>query len=51
MTPPSSSTGILKAAQMPSLSRTWANLSQSGSVWMLRMAADSRWLNATGHGP
>src|SRR5512132_3996555 len=51
ITPPSSSTGTLNAAQIPSLSNTWANLSQSGSVWMLRMAADSRWLNATAQGP
>src|SRR5829696_5778280 len=51
ITPPSSSTGTLNAAQIPSLTSTLANLSQSGSVWMSRMAADSRWLNATAHGP
>src|SRR5215217_340884 len=51
MTPPSSSTGTLKAAQIPSLTSTWVNSCQSGSVRRSRMAAGSRWLNATAHGP
>src|SRR5215208_752491 len=51
MTPPSSSTGTLNAAQIPSLTSTWVNSCQSGSVRRSRMAAGSRWLNATAHGP
>jgi hypothetical protein len=43
--------GTLKAAQIPSPTRTWVNSCQSGSSLMFRMAAGSRWLNATAHGP
>jgi hypothetical protein len=39
MTPPSSSTGTLRAAQIPSASRTWVNSCQSGSSLMFRIAA------------
>jgi hypothetical protein len=49
--PRSSSTGTLNAANTDSLTKTLANSSQPGSVWTLRIAAGSRWLNATAHGP
>src|SRR5215208_4093930 len=51
ITPPSSSTGTLKAAHTPSPTSTWANPAHSGSTPMSPMAAGSRWLNATAHGP
>jgi hypothetical protein len=43
--------GTLKAAQIPSPTRTWVNSCQSGSSLMFRMAAGSRWLNATAPAP